>query len=51
MKSLRQILREEIDYWVEILEHSNNRLLKRVAHNNILKRRLQISKLDRGLKV
>lgn len=51
MKSLIEILREEIDHWQDIKENSNNRLLVRTAKINIAKRVHQIGKLKRGVVV
>lgn len=51
MKSLKEILQEEVEYWFEVLEVTNNRLLGRVASNNIIKRRGQIVKLSKGVKI
>lgn len=51
MKSLYQILAEECNYWQDVLENTENRLLKRTANSNILKRRTQIRKLQRNIPV
>lgn len=49
--SLRAILVEERNYWVGILDKSNNRLLSRVASNNIHKRSQQLRKLSAGIPI
>ena len=46
MKSLKQILREEIAYWFVVLDGTNNTLLKRTANKNIYKRRMQLKGLN-----
>lgn len=49
MKSLRAILREEINYWLDVTKKTSNPLLLRTANLNILKRRSQISKLNKNI--
>lgn len=51
MKSLKEILNEEIDYWFDVKARTKNKLLLRVANSNIIKRKTQIRKLKLGIKV
>ena len=51
MKSLKNILIEELDHWKEVKKGSKNRLVVRTAHRNITKRRIQLNKLARGIKI
>ncbi len=47
-RSLISILSEEREYWLDVVQTTNNRLLKRVANSNINKRVMQIRNLRLG---
>lgn len=48
-RSLRTILNEEIDHWKGVIESgTKNRLVLRVANNNLIRRRTQIRAISRG---
>lgn len=44
-RSLYSILSEERNYWINVAQTTNNRLLKRIASSNISKRAMQIRSL------
>lgn len=50
-RSLKEILVEERNYWLDLTKTNSNRLLNRVARSNINKRNLQIHKLQRNIPI